>query len=358
MSHRMLLSPWLEMSSPHRLFGVCSSSLGWRQEHKPTPRGQHRPNRHRDPWWSKLRGAKVFKVDVPDYEFQRRITMGKASPAEVKDEMKRLGEAPLRERYSEKPLYLSCTGGVLDDYVPPEGDGKASVVSTEGAKQRTLVAQRKTKTLLAVRKIRKYDEAFDPRTFAEQAQDVYIQAHKLLACRDYNKLHEYATEKIYPEMKSNVEKKTIYWQFVKSLEPPRTVSARVQDIITKDNHFAQIIVRMHTQQILAVYDRFGRLLHGNPIVAKDTLEYVVFEKHLSNVYGKWRIHAKIIPDWVEKKSVSKRTYVIIEEQQKDKKEENRNEQQVAKDGLQEEGKEFVEEEGTVHDRFGKAISKQ
>ena len=111
-------------------------------------------------------------------------------------------------------------------------------------------------------------------------------------------------------------------------------------------------------QILAVYDRFGRLLHGNPIVAKDTLEYVVFEKHLSNVYGKWRIHAKIIPDWVEKKSVSKRTYVIIEEQQKDKKEENRNEQQVAKDGLQEEGKEFVEEEGTVHDRFGKAISKQ
>ena len=67
--------------------------------------------------------------------------------------------------------------------------------------------------------------------------------------RDYNKLHEYATEKIYPEMKSNVEKKTIYWQFVKSLEPPRTVSARVQDIITKDNHFAQIIVRMHTQQV-------------------------------------------------------------------------------------------------------------
>ena len=51
----------------------------------------------------------------------------------------------------------------------------------QGAKQRTLVAQRKTKTLLAVRKIRKYDEAFDPRTFVEEAQDVYIQAHKLLA---------------------------------------------------------------------------------------------------------------------------------------------------------------------------------
>lgn len=58
---------------------------------------------------------------------------------------------------------MSCTGGVVDTYVPPEGDGKASLVSTEGAKQKALVAQRKTKTLLAVRKIRKYDEAFDPR---------------------------------------------------------------------------------------------------------------------------------------------------------------------------------------------------
>jgi len=346
------------MSSPRRLLSVCSANLGWRQEHKPTPRGHNRPHRHRDPCWSKLRGAKVFKVDVPDYEFQRRAALGKASPAEVRDELKKSGEAPLRERYTEKPLYLSCTGGVLDDYVPPEGDGKASVVSTEGAKQRTLVAQRKTKTLLAVRKIRKYDEAFDPRTFVEQAQDVYIAAHKLLAGRDYDGLHEYVTEKVYPEMKCNVEKKTIYWQFVKSLEPPRAVSVRVQDIITKDNHFAQIIVRMHTQQILAVYDRFGRLLYGNPIVAKDTLEYVVFEKHLSNVYGKWRIHAKIIPDWVEEKPVSKKTYVVFEDQGKEKKEEQEDEQQVANDGIKEEGKESEVKEATIiYDRFGKAIAK-
>ena len=70
-----------------------------------------------------------------------------------------------------------------------------------------------------------------------------------LLSRDYDGLHEYVTEKVYPEMKCNVEKKSIFWQFVKSLEPPRAVSVRVQDIIAKDNHFAQIIVRMHTQQV-------------------------------------------------------------------------------------------------------------
>ena len=47
--------------------------------------------------------------------------------------------------------------------------------------------------------------------------------------------------------------------------------------------------------------RFGRLLHGNENIAKDVLEYCVFEKHLSNVYGVWRLHSKIIPDWMPKR---------------------------------------------------------
>ena len=47
--------------------------------------------------------------------------------------------------------------------------------------------------------------------------------------------------------------------------------------------------------------RFGRLIHGNENIAKDVLEYCVFEKHLSNVYGVWRLHSKIIPDWMPRR---------------------------------------------------------
>lgn len=68
-------------------------------------------------------------------------------------------------------------------------------------------------------------------------------------------------------------------------------------------------VRFHTQQTLAVYDRFGRLLFGSEVIAKDVLEYVVFEKHLANMYGKWRIHEKIIPDWMPPREPGKKTYV-------------------------------------------------
>jgi len=51
-------------------------------------------------------------------------------------------------------------------------------------------------------------------------------------------------------------------------------------------------------QILAIYDRFGRLAYGSEKLAKDCLEYVVFEKHLSDEYGSWRVHGKILPDWL------------------------------------------------------------
>jgi len=49
---------------------------------------------------------------------------------------------------------------------------------------------------------------------------------------------------------------------------------------------------------MAIYDRFGRLAYGSEKLAKDCLEYVVFEKHIADEYGCWRVHAKILPDWL------------------------------------------------------------
>ena len=81
----------------------------------------------------------------------------------------------------------------------------------------------------------------------------------------------------------------------------------------KDNEFAQLTVRMHSQQTLAVYDRFGRLIHGSEHVAKDVLEFVVFEKHISNTYGRWRLHAKILPDWLPAREPGRLTYKVPRE---------------------------------------------
>lgn len=50
-------------------------------------------------------------------------------------------------------------------------------------------------------------------------------------------------------------------------------------------------------------------MHGSEILAKDVLEYVVFEKHISNEYGTWRLHAKIIPEWAPQPQPSLRTFI-------------------------------------------------
>merc|ERR1740131_759496 len=202
--------------------------------------------------------------------------------------------------------------------------------------------------MMAVRKIRKYEEEFDPRSWVEEAQDIYIRAHMALADKDENLMHKYATEKAYPEMMHMANRKTVRWRFIKSLEPPRLVHARTGEVIEKKNLFGQLTVRFHTQQTLAVYDRFGRLIHGSETVAKDALEYVVFEKHLANIYGTWRLHSKIIPDWAPSREPGKLTFRV---QPEPPKKEAKTEQSEEKDNEVAPVEESEEKE-SIYDRFG------
>lgn len=66
-----------------------------------------------------------------------------------------------------------------------------------------------------------------------------------------------------------------------------------------------------------MYDRFGRLQHGSEVVARDVLEYVVFEKHVASTYGVWRIHDKIIPEWMPPRQPTNRTYKVKETEEED-----------------------------------------
>eukprot|EP00088_Acartia_fossae_P023113 TRINITY_DN24182_c0_g1_i1.p1 TRINITY_DN24182_c0_g1~~TRINITY_DN24182_c0_g1_i1.p1 ORF type:complete len:368 (+),score=30.70 TRINITY_DN24182_c0_g1_i1:36-1139(+) len=317
----------------------------------PMKRPNRRPNRHRDENFRKARAAKVVKIDLQDFEFERRRYRDEVTPEEMKEKMAKFGIPPAT-RYREKPMYISSTGALIDEYVPPEGDGKASLMSTSGAKQMTDVVKGKGKTMMSIRKIRSYHDEFDPRDWVDEAEEIYIDAHNALADLDEDKLHTLVTEKCFPEMMYMAKRKTIRWKYIKSLEPPRVVHARHAEIVSKDNIFGQITVRFHSQQSLAIYDRFGRLIHGNENVVKDVLEYCVFEKHLSNVYGVWRLHSKIIPDWMPKSEDSGRlTYMA--EKKADKPSKTR--RKASADDKEETNKD--EEGETLYDRFGKILKR-
>ncbi|XP_054260513.1 probable 39S ribosomal protein L45, mitochondrial [Macrosteles quadrilineatus] len=270
-------------------------------------------SKHWNPKFKKLRAKKVIKVELPDYDKASR-SVNELSKEEIRSIMKEKGILP-SSPWMERPYFISTTGEIVEPYVPPEGDGKVSFITKEGAKQNIEFIGKKGKSLLALRKLRKFDDDFELDDFLITAQDVYMKAHNAMmkVREDKEELQLYVTERAYPQMIHNVEDKTIHWKMIGLLDPPRLVQARTVEIISKDNLFCQLTVRFHTQQTLAIYDRFGRLLYGSEILAKDVLEYVIFEKHLSNKYGRWRIHAKIIPDWMPPKEPARATFRIAED---------------------------------------------
>lgn len=258
-----------------------------------------------------MRRRKVLKIKLPDFEDLRK--KDQLTPEEMRSRLKEQGVAPERP-WNERPMVISSSGGVFEPYLPPEGDGKVSLLTKAGAVQRMRRLEMRGKSYMSLRKIRAYEDEFDLVEFADTAQDIYIEAHKALANRDEEKLLDLVTEHCYPIMMNNIERKTLRWQFVRSLEPPRAVHVRCTEMVSKENLFGQITMRFHSQQTLAVYDRFGRLMHGSEAIIKDVLEYVVFEKHISNVYGTWRLHSKIIPDWQPPKEPMKKTFVKPKQQ--------------------------------------------
>nr|CAG4648235.1 EOG090X0DDP [Moina brachiata]SVE93256.1 EOG090X0DDP [Moina brachiata] len=273
---------------------------------------RERHTKHWRPEFKKLRRLKVQKIELPNFNEK---DYEKLTPDEQRTRMKEMGMLPPRP-WMERPMFISSTSSVFEAYIPPEGDGRMSAISLGGAKQGVEMLSKKSKSMMAVRKIRSFDEDFETKEFPQIAQDIYIRAHEMLAEKNYDALHEYVTELSYPIMADQTKNCTVRWKFLKSLEVPRVVHVRNTDVITKENVFSQVTVRFHTQQLLAVYDRFGRLLYGSEVIAKDVLEYVVFEKHLANMYGKWRIHEKIIPDWMPPRDPGLKTYIeqTIEEE--------------------------------------------
>ncbi|XP_017572113.1 39S ribosomal protein L45, mitochondrial [Pygocentrus nattereri] len=216
----------------------------------------------------------------------------------------------IRQEYMERAINVACTAGIVDPYVPPEGDARLSTLSKEGLKQRTEQLRQSAASQLAIRKIKDHDSEFSSKEFAVRAQEIFIEAHLALTQFNKEKLHSLVTERCYPEMVRGNRYKTLRWRFIESLEPPRVVHARCPDMVSKGNLYGQVTVRMHSKQTLAIYDRFGRLMLGNEEEPRDVLEYLVMERHLVNPYGCWRLHGKIVPAWAPPKDPIIKTVMI------------------------------------------------
>ncbi|XP_034233576.1 probable 39S ribosomal protein L45, mitochondrial isoform X2 [Thrips palmi] len=241
-------------------------------------------NKHKDPKFKNLRRLKVTTQMPMKYTNNVELAIRDGFIQNIPN---------LKKLWRERDMSITGSSTLAEEFVPPENQGLAI---TEEVKKKWNNIGSFGKDKLAVRKIRQFETEFNLKAFLGEAQETYIKAHECLAERsNWENLNDYVTEYARVAMLMNASQRTIRWKFLESLEEPKAVQVRCFKLDEDLSMFAQITVRFHSQQCLAVYDRFGRLLYGSEVLAKDVLEYVVFEKHLSNEYGVWRVHAKLIP---------------------------------------------------------------
>ncbi|NWZ87427.1 RM45 protein, partial [Poecile atricapillus] len=200
---------------------------------------------------------------------------------------------------------------IMDPYVPPEGDARLTSLSKDGVKQQMQKLRQTAASQLAYEFCGGYWEFCGGKDEFSGGKEEFVgNLFRFLCSFNKQKLHSLVTERCYPDMVRGNRYRTIRWRFLESLEPPRVVHVRCEGVMNRGNLYGQVTVRMHSRQILAIYDRFGRLMYGGEEIPKDVLEYVVFERYLVNPYGTWRMHGKIVPEWAPPKDPIIKTVMI------------------------------------------------
>lgn len=199
----------------------------------------------------------------------------------------------LSERRVAKELPSDCGES-------PESIGEvlSPYVVNQGLKSRAMTSSR---TAIALANIKKREgKRFEVTKFAQSAQKKYIDLNNELQqkviTRDLQMRLQFSAtmlllKKLGGEFKNpNAE---VYWRFCKQLSRPRVVQAVVSGSEEDRTLFAQVTVKMHTEQIIALRDRQKRVVRGSLQRPVHATEYIVLERFLADPYGNWRICDKI-----------------------------------------------------------------
>ncbi|KAK0417128.1 hypothetical protein QR680_012843 [Steinernema hermaphroditum] len=309
----------------HRERGDLQRYIGMRRSN---PQRANRNTHLNERMFRAMRGQKTLIIDLPDDEVTRKRE--KMSPSEMRIELLRQGINPYKQvsprRWNENQITLNSFYAVVDPYVSPEDplpfidiSNPVETVKMKGSETWERVLHRWHNYKNGVSRIRKKEgfEKFDPKTWGPTADDIYVNAHQALMARDKARLHGLITENAFSKMWPDVENGSIIWEMVGYNEPSKVISVRCADSPYKSgNDIAQLMVRMNTKQRLAVFDRFGKLLLGSEAEVRDCVEYVVFENHVSNLDGRWRLHDKVYPRSVREKPPALQTRMLKSDEER------------------------------------------
>ncbi|PRW59403.1 39S ribosomal mitochondrial [Chlorella sorokiniana] len=173
------------------------------------------------------------------------------------------------------------------------------------------------KTFFTLAKCQKLIPGFKRQSFKAESLELYKEICGLLAAGNKTTLRQLVTPAVFSDMKRQLKQREdggwahVQWDLVKepSVDDLLTVHGRLIMIDPKDDTsgFAQITMRIPSQQRFAAYDRQGKLVAGNPEQAIDVEDFWVFEHALKkSPANRWRLAGRlsILPSAVEQKQAA------------------------------------------------------
>ncbi|KAH6582907.1 hypothetical protein BASA61_008319 [Batrachochytrium salamandrivorans] len=187
---------------------------------------------------------------------------------------------------------------IADPYIPP-----TSFPFPYNKANLSVLWERVKKAIFAtwsVYQVKSTIKGWTPRSFATEAENIYISMNRAYASGDRLELSKYVTNGLMttlnPEMKAMKRLGTFVWSTHGTESRPRVLHLATAKVGTGDGELrlVQITVRVNVKQSMATY-KGNTLVGGDPDNQMSVVEYIVLEKWLDGrwVSDPWKIAGKI-----------------------------------------------------------------
>ncbi|KAI8331086.1 hypothetical protein EDC96DRAFT_527699 [Choanephora cucurbitarum] len=190
--------------------------------------------------------------------------------------------------------------GVFANYVPPEqSPSLTDFTKWRLTKWRNLKNNVQNLLSVGLIKYKSQYEKWNSAKFIAEAQETYKDMNDAFARGDRQVLEEVCLDSMYSSLKNQLKNRNNVrweWKHHGDVDSPRIVCVRCVGTTGLSKHgFAvgQVTVRMFTKQSMAVFDKKNKLIGGDPNKIHNVLEYVVFQKTISDPEDIWRVYGKV-----------------------------------------------------------------
>lgn len=201
-------------------------------------------------------------------------------------------------------VYMNSPGLLAEPYrgEPPKLS-LLSLLTVDGIRERWKRLVGRAKSVYTLAKCKKDIEGFDLQKFKEEVGEIHEKICTLHAKGDLTELRKYTTPATLAAIKREIKAREaahwdrIEWTVRQPLKLVQVLQGRLVGLDPKDSShaFAQLTLRLHSDQKFLVHDKNGKWKAGSPDSDLFVEEYWVLERKLGDPRDRWKLAGRIHP---------------------------------------------------------------